>query len=355
MDAQQAITTEREIRDLSHLLRPDANQEFELKLLAPAGDFDRLREAPIITRYRGSAGVVRRLDATYYDTADRLLFRHGLSLRVRRDGRRYTQTLKRAPVHGQPFVRAEWESPAASRAPDLTLLPIAEIGAPFDALDAGQLNAVFVTKLRRRTLRLDLPGAVVEVAFDDGSIEAGERRERLTEIELELKAGDASALHDLGLQLLEISPLRISTLSKSDRGYNLAFDAVPKATKAMPTGIAAGHTVDDVIALLLGACQHQLLANQPVAERGIDPEGVHQMRVALRRLRTACTLLGTEIASPTLLGFAAEAKWLAQVLGGAREWDVLVTDTLRQPSRSMSGASCLATGAARGRQQRVRR
>jgi triphosphatase len=73
---------------------------------------------------------------------------------------------------------------------------------------------------------------------------------------------------------------------------------------------------------------------------------VHQMRVALRRLRTACALIGTEIASPTLLGFAAEAKWMAQVLGGAREWDVLVTDTLRRPSRAMGDAAGHATDAA---------
>ena len=335
MDASQATTTEREERDLSHLPTPDANQEFELKLLVPAEHFEQVREAPVIVRHRGGAGVVRRLEATYYDTADRTLFLNGLSLRVRRDGRRYTQTLKRAPIHGQPFLRAEWESPVTALAPDLSLLPVGEIGAPLDTLDAGQLRAIFVTKVRRRLMRLDLPSAVVEAAFDDGVIEADKRSERLAEVELELKAGDASALPDLALELLEIAPLRISTLSKSDRGYSLAFDTATKATKAQPAGIAAGNTVDDVIASLLGACQHHLLANQPVAERGGDPEGVHQMRVALRRLRTACALLGREIGSPALMGFAAEAKWLAQLLGGAREWDVLVTDTLRQPLQAI--------------------
>jgi CHAD domain-containing protein len=133
------------------------------------------------------------------------------------------------------------------------------------------------------------------------------------------------------MQLLEIAPLRIGTLSKSARGYDLAFETAATATRATPSGILAEQTIDDVVARVLGACQHHLLANQSIAERGMDPEGVHQMRVALRRLRTACTLLGPEVGSPTLQTFADEAKWFANVLGAPRDWDVLVTDTFDEP------------------------
>jgi triphosphatase len=315
--------------------RPDANSELELKLIVPAGGLELVREAPVIARYACDRGVSHRLETIYYDTPDCILFRHGLSLRVRRHGRRYVQTLKRVPDHGQPFLRGEWEATVNSAAPDLTLLPVSEIGVPLSALAVEALSAVFVTKVRRRTQRLELSGAVVEVAFDEGSIEAGERCERLTEIELELKAGDAGAMYDLGMQLLEIAPLKIGTLSKSDRGYDLAFDTM-KATKAMPAAISVEYTIDDVIALLLRTCQHHLLLNQDVADCGRDPEGVHQMRVALRRLRTACTLFHHEVGSPTLQTFASEAKWLAQVLGAPRDWDVLVTDTFAGPMRVLN-------------------
>jgi hypothetical protein len=64
-------------------------------------------------------------------------------------------------------------------------------------------------------------------------------------------------------------------LSKSDRGYDLAFDTA-RATKAIPPGLSAEQTIDDVVAHLLGGCQHHLLANQGIAEHGRDPEGVHQ-------------------------------------------------------------------------------
>jgi triphosphatase len=314
--------------------RPDGHDEFELKLLAPAGALNLLRDAPVIARYACDGGVARRLEAIYYDTADYTLRRHGLSLRVRRSGRQYVQTLKRAPVHGRPFVRGEWEATVDGAVPDLASLPVSAIGTPLDTLDADTLDAVFVTKVRRRSQRLELPGAVVEIAFDEGSIEAGERSERLTEVELELKTGDASVLYDLGMQLLEIAPLRIGTQSKSDRGYDLAFETT-KAVKAAPPAISAEHSTDDVIALLLGDCQHHLLANQIVADCGRDPEGVHQMRVALRRLRTVCTLLCREIGSPTLQIFAGDAKWLAKVLGASRDWDVLVTDTFSGPMQAV--------------------
>jgi inorganic triphosphatase YgiF len=108
-------------------------------------------------------------------------------------------------------VRSEWETSVDSVTPDLALLPVSEIGAPLNALIPGALDLIFATKIHRRTQQLELNGSVIEIAFDEGSIEAGERRAPLAEIELEVKAGDASVLHDLGMQLLEIAPLRIVT------------------------------------------------------------------------------------------------------------------------------------------------
>jgi triphosphatase len=313
--------------------------EIELKLLAPAGVLDRLREAPVIVRHARNGGVARRLDAVYYDTPDRTLFRHGLSLRIRRSGNRYIQTLKRAPVHGQPFVRGEWEASVDGAAPDLASLPISEIGSLLDAISADALDPIFETKVRRRTQQLEFLGAVVEVAYDEGSIEAGERSEPLNEVELEVKAGNPRVLFDLGIELLDIAPLRIGTQSKADRGYDLAFDLAPRTTKATTPAITAEHTVDDVVAVLLGACQHHLLTNQVVAEDGRDHEGVHQMRVALRRLRTASALLRRELGLPTIQGLAAEAKWLATLLGAPRDWDVFVTATLSGPAEYLKQAT----------------
>jgi inorganic triphosphatase YgiF len=313
--------------------RKDTKEEVELKLLVPPGKMEQLLTTPIIIRHAGSGGVTRQLDAIYYDTPDRALRNHGLSLRVRRSGDQYVQTLKRAPLDGQPFARSEWETLVDSKLPDLTQIPTAEIGAPLDSLSAEQLHTIFTTKVERQTQQLELPDAVIEVAFDEGTIEAGEHCEPLTEIELEVKSGDPRVLYDVGIDLLEVMPLRLGTQSKADRGYALAFGLTPNALKAKPPAIAADHTVDDSVGVILATCQHHLIASQPVAEHGHDPEGVHQVRVALRRLRTVCMLLRRSLGSPTARFLSAEAKFLAQQLGTARNWDVFITEVLSEPAK----------------------
>jgi triphosphatase len=312
-----------------------AKEEVELKLLAPAGVLEKLREAPVIVRYSRSAGAASRLEATYYDTPDHALFSHGLSLRVRRAGKRYFQTLKRGPTDGRPFSRAEWECPVDGVGPDLRQLPVSEIGAPLDGMPPDALAPIFTTTVHRRTQRLNFGGTLVEVAFDEGSIAAGDRSEALSELELEVKAGDKRVLYDIGLELLETAPLRIGIRSKAERGYELALGMAPKGTKSTAPLITTKHSLDDIVGLLLANCQHHLLANQAVAEAGQDPEGVHQMRVALRRMRSACSLLHRELGSPSLSGFNAEAKWLAQLFGAARDWDVFITETMTAPSEAV--------------------
>ena len=338
MEASKAVKApvqrDGQATDAAHPPPPGPHAEVELKLLAPPGTLEQLRQAPIIAQHACNGGLVRRLDAVYYDTPDRALHRSGLSLRVRRSGSRYIQTLKRVPANGGNFSRQEWETPVESVAPDLARLPMADIGDGIDGVAADGLVPIFSTKVRRRTQRLELADTVVEIAFDEGTIEARGRREPLSEIELELKAGHAGVLYGIGTDLLEIAPLRVGTASKSDRGYGLAFDIAPQASKAGPSGITADHMVDDAIAVLLSANQQHLLANQAVADDGRNPEGVHQMRVALRRLRTAFSLFRRELPLPSLVAFNNEARRLGNKLGAARNWDVFVDEALSGPAQA---------------------
>jgi CHAD domain-containing protein len=65
-----------------------------------------------------------------------------------------------------------------------------------------------------------------------------------------------------------------------------------------------------------------------VAEKGVDPEGVHQMRIALRRLRSICALFRRHIPSPAFRAINSEARWLMRQLGPARDWDVFAQTTI---------------------------
>jgi len=318
------------VSDLSNALavRPGEAAEVELKLLAPQGSLEKLREMPVIVQHARNRGAFRRLETVYYDTPERLLFQHGMSLRVRRSGKHFIQTLKLLPNVGQPLARRQWEAPVDGVTPDLARLPADEVGDPVTTLTNDALVPVFLTKVRRHARQLDLPDASVEIVFDEGTIEAGARQEVLSEIELELKSGNAGVLFDLGTQLLDAAPLKVGTRSKAERGYALAFDVVQSAAKAEPFSVTAEHVVDDVIALLVGSCWHHLLKNHAVAEKGSDPEGVHQMRLALRRLRTICALFRRDIPSPSFQAINSEARWLMQQLGPARDWDVFDETTV---------------------------
>jgi inorganic triphosphatase YgiF len=302
-------------------------REIELKLAVSPEALEKLRSADLIARHARNQGVTRRLDAVYYDTPDRLLDRNGLSLRVRRSGKRHVQTLKRSGS-GDPLARDEWEVALPDGALDLALLPLAEIGEPLASLSAGQLAPVFATRIRRRLRRLDYAGALIEIAFDDGTIEAGEKSLPVAEVELELKEGEAAALYELGLALLDVAALQIETQSKSARGYGLAFSRLPRAMKAKPIELGAHDNADAAIAAILGNTYRQLLANLAPVAAGSGPEGVHQMRVSLRRLRSALSVLKREVAAPAFEPIGQEAKRLGHVLGPARNWDVFITQTV---------------------------
>lgn len=326
---------------------PSSGHEIELKLLVPASAFPAILAAPVVMRHARRKPIARRLEATYFDTADGLLAAHAVALRVRKAGRRFVQTLK-TPPGADPLRRGEYESPVPGPALDLSLLPLDQLGPPLSALAADRLLPLFTTKVRRRVVLLDLPDGVVELALDEGWIETVGRREPISEVELELKSGDTGALYELALALLDIAPLRIGTASKSERGYALARDTRAKATKARPTLMSADDTADAAILSILSGCQRHLIANLPIAEAGQDVEGVHQTRVALRRLRSALALFRREIPAPAVLALSAESRRLARALGAARNWDVFITTTIPDmvaqglPDVDFQGAATLA-------------
>ena len=155
----------------------------------------------------------------------------------------------------------------------------------------------FSADVRRRTvtIRVAAPGragAVVEVARDSGEITAGGKRAPVSELELELREGPPSALHDLAMAVQSRAPLRLQTASKARRGYVLAAGEGHAGQKARAPALKPGIAVDGALDGIFRACLDHCVANQDAVLAGTDPEGVHQFRVALRRLRSAFTVFG---------------------------------------------------------------
>jgi inorganic triphosphatase YgiF len=170
--------------------------------------------------------------------------------------------------------------------------------------------------------------AEVELSFDDGEAVADGRALPISEVELELVRGDASALYDLALAMRGVAPLRIEPLDKATRGWLLATDAAPPAAKAVPIRLERGQTVDEALALTLGATLRHWLDNEPAAADGREPEGLHQLRVALRRLRSALAIFADAVGRETWRRWGDELRWLLGPLGPARDLDVLTAGLL---------------------------
>jgi inorganic triphosphatase YgiF len=327
--------------------RPIVQDRELLRLLVPEGvakgSFGVLRQAPVIEQYAHNRGVVRRLDSLYYDTEDHLLFGLGMSLRVQRQGKRFIQTLRHLDTLQQEpgnISGETWQAPVADAAPDLSRLASIEALSPLlERLVGVPMVVVFETRLRRQVRRLQLPTALLDVAFDEGMIEAGAEQQAVREITLSLQSGEASVMYDVGMRLLELAPVQVSSAGIAARGYALASGVAIKAEKAAPSALTPALAVDDMIAAVLAGCQAHLQANQEVARAGRNPDGVHQMRVALRRLRSAFSLLHRELPSATLRSLGTEAKWAAGELETARSWDVFLTTTLAGPSHLQRAGS----------------
>lgn len=313
------------------------NTEFELKLLVSPAQLAALEDAAIVTDRARNKGTVRRIKSVYFDTSDYDLHRAGIALRVRQSGRHFLQTVKTGTSgDGSPLQRGEWECSVPDMSPRVDAL--ATVLPPELLRHFGQLplQPVFSTEVRRHRRLLALPGGDVEIAFDQGQIRADGRTGLISEIELELKRGEPAVIYDLALRMSELARLRPSICSKAERGFLLCLGTPPAVPKAPRVRLAKDVSLDDAFAQILEANLYHLFASQPVAEDGRDPEGVHQVRVALRRLRSTLTLLSKLSPSKALDGLRADAKWLASNLNDARNWDVFLLSTVPRIARACS-------------------
>jgi len=330
----------------------DPGVEFELKFLVPRAALPALRAA---LGERGAQLERRRLVARYFDTDDRRLARAGMSLRLRREGRVWVQALKA----GGEAALARFEHEAAR--PDDTLDATVHAGTPagerLAALLADGVPLVqrYGTDIRRVVRTLRTRGATVELAFDEGHIEAQDRRWPVCELEFELLSGSHVALFALAGRWRARFGLAIDARSKAARGDALADGSRSLAPRrAMPLALARRARVDEARRAALDECIAQVLANAiglaalvgveaapapartaaypPDAEGG---ERVHQLRVGLRRLRTALRLFrGWVPPVPDEIGEGA--RELRRALGPARESDVLAH--LIEPALQRAGA-----------------
>jgi inorganic triphosphatase YgiF len=307
-------------------MSPNA-METEIKLLADTASLRRLKTHPAFAHAKSR---LRHEHTTYFDTDDLALNNSGFSLRVRTSGRRAVQTLKRtqagARVVGQ---REEWEWPLTSN--KLDLQPLAEFAGRTSAMDEefARARPKFVTDIDRRSYVLELGGGSrIEAVIDRGTVAADSRQEDVSELELEIKDGPLAPLYRLALELSQQIGLRVGTESKAMRGYRLLLGTGPHAEKSESVQIPTSASLQDALSITSSAALNQFIANLPAAREG-DVEGVHQTRVALRRLRTVFVVFGPYLEPNAKERFSVAIRKMGTTLGAARDWDVFVLEILR--------------------------
>jgi triphosphatase len=298
-------------------------RELELKLEVPADSLARLTRSSLLRAAGEKSCKPSTRVSVYFDTAKLKLRNKGLSLRVRRTGRRHVQTIKQdAGASAALLARHEWERDIAGGQPDLDAARDTALAPLLSKKLRRNLKPVFETHVRRTVYPIHSGESEIELTIDKGKVEAGRHSLPLCEVELELKRGESAELFKLARASGEEVPVQLAVKSKAEHGYALVAGEEPIAIKATPVALAPDSTRQAAFAVIARTCLHQLVANRPAMQNG-DPEGLHQMRVALRRLRAAISLF-SDMLDPQTDGMKAELKWIAAELGPARELDVFV-------------------------------
>ncbi len=274
-------------------------------------------------------GKARHSETCYFDTPERDLWKSGFSLRVRKIDRDFIQTVKLET--SSSIKRGEWESKIDRAAPELAIIDHTPLADVLNARIRQNLKRAFQVDVERTSFLLDARDAEIEVALDQGQIRtdppgvAAAKSEALNvcELELELKRGDAAAAFALARVLATQAPLRLSVISKAERGHLLAEGAFGRPAKASKPRISADMTGPQAFKAICRACLHDFMLNEAGLETPDAAEAVHQGRIAVRRLRACLSLFKPIIRDDAYPKIRADLNWISRIFGLARDLDVM--------------------------------
>jgi inorganic triphosphatase YgiF len=301
-------------------------REIELKLAYDPAAAQGLLDSPVLKEAKPAPEAGGPLHAIYFDTKDGSLRKAGLSVRVRRQGERWVQTIK-AETAGRGLVldRSEWETPVEGPALDFAAAKGTALGDLLKEKDLKRrIKPAFEVRTERQALLVKRDGAAIEAVVDRATIEARDRSVTFGEVELELKAGEPPALFKLALDLVESAPLRLSLATKAERGYALVEREAPKAFKAERIDLPSGLSTGEAFQAIARSCLTQALRNEALVRATQDSSALHQLRVGLRRLRAATSLFKDLLDDAESDGIRAGLRTISHDLGTVRDLDVLV-------------------------------
>ncbi|MGB4011766.1 MAG: CHAD domain-containing protein [Zwartia sp.] len=329
--------------------------EQELKLNVPVEAQSRVEQAVQRAKYSQI-----QLRALYFDTPSRALVQARIALRLRLEGNQWVQTLKMPGEHSLSRVEINQDRPEATL--DLSVYTGTPAGEILSNL-SEPLQVCYETNVLRQLRDIRTPSGVVELAFDRGLLRAGKLELPISEVEFELKRGHLEAVFEVGRTWQQRFGLILDFRSKAERGDRLAqlaqaLDAVEDmethddASRQQQAALRAQRVADfwkprgaeivslvsavklrdsaQVLAVVTAECLEQIVRNTAVLcevdTAGIcqaaTPEHIHQLRVGIRRLRSAWSFFDGLTQLPSL-ELREQIKEYFSHLGGTRDEDVL--------------------------------
>jgi inorganic triphosphatase YgiF len=306
-----------------------SGKELELKLELTPEELQRVGAHPALQGLTVGKPVTQTLRSIYFDTPDHRLRAQGISLRVRAVGDQWVQTVKGGKgIKNGVSNPDESEAVVARPEPDLAAIDDAAMRRTVKrAARRSALEPQFETIVTRTTHQLHSDKGDLELALDEGVVRAGAAEDKLCEAELELKAGSPECLLETATALFSAEPIRFAEETKAERGYNLALgrsdrSLVPR--KAENPVLGGGETCAEALAQFVASAADQVMRNRSAVLETDDPEAAHQLRVGLRRLRSALRAFRPLESSHATLELREHARALGQSIGELRNADIFI-------------------------------
>jgi len=306
-------------------------REIELKLEVDPDDLPLLLDDGLFANAESHSG---HQSTVYYDTSDERLKKQGYTLRVRSVGSRFVQTVKPIGDAVGLLSREEIESDVPSMEPDLRPLAEHPIHRLLKRGEHPALVPVMRSDVTRTTWEIDRHRRHIRVDLDHGTISAKERSREFAELELELIEGSPASLVMAARRIADHVPVRLSVLTKADRGYLLSSGALGKVAKSGKVRVHTGMTVAEAFEVVVHNCLKHYRLNEPLVIRKCKAEALHQCRVAMRRLRSAFTLFRPAVEDVEFQHLRHELRWFTSQLGDARNLDVYLQRELPEAERA---------------------
>ncbi len=311
------------------------SRELELKLTFDEKALERFASCAALRNLDASDPVRKKLRSVYYDTADLALLREGKTLRIRRVDQDWVQTVK-GGAHVQSGVSntLEIETSVPGNTPFIDRIDDSKVREQIQAAIGDKpLRPVVETDMWRTTRLIEVGNAgLVELAIDHGKISANGKSIGLDEVEVELKSGPPHTLLTASEMLFKDQTIEFSNYSKAELGYALIVPEIitengsKRAGKRRRPALSPLMTAAAALSEITSSAAQQILKNWQLCLVCDDPEGPHQMRIGLRRLRTVTRAFGPLTAGTELRPLARTARDLARVVGHLRDADVMIDD-----------------------------